>query len=567
MRANSLKKIGLPSLPKALTGISGFDEITSGGLPKGRPSLICGGAGCGKTLFGAEFLIHGVQDFNEPGVFIAFEETPEELAKNVASLGVDLNRLIRQKKLVVDYVHIERSEVQETGEYDLEGLFIRLNHAIDTVGAKRVVLDTLEALFSGLPNESILRAELRRLFRWLKDKGVTAVVTAERGNGTLTRYGLEEYVADCVVLLDHRVNDQISTRRMRVVKYRGSVHGTNEYPFLIGESGISVLPVTSLGLTHSASKERISSGIPRLDAMLGGKGFFRGSSVLVSGTAGSGKSTLAAKFVSAACQRGERALYFAFEESPGQIQRNMRSVNIDLAPWVQKGLLKFHASRPTYHGLEMHLLAIHSTIQKFKPSVVVIDPITNLIEIGTPLEVKSMLTRLIDFLKMENISSMFTSLTSGGADLDQSEVGVSSLMDAWMVVRNLETGGERNRALYVLKARGVAHSNQVREFVISDKGVELVDVYLSGSDVLIGSSRVARQAQDQLEKFAEKQRMQRRQLNFAHQRKAIEAQIAALTAELETKTEEARLELNAEEQQETKRSANRDQLARQRSAY
>ncbi len=566
MRAKSLKTTELPSLPKALTGISGFDEITSGGLPKGRPSLICGGAGCGKTLFAAEFLIHGIQEFNEPGVFIAFEETPDELAKNVASLGVDLNRLIRQKKMIVDHVHIERSEVQETGEYDLEGLFIRLNHAIDSIGAKRVVLDTLEALFSGLPNEMILRAELRRLFRWLKDKGVTAIVTAERGDGKLTRYGLEEYVADCVVLLDHRVNDQISTRRLRVVKYRGSVHGTNEYPFLISETGISVLPVTSLGLTHRASRDRISSGIPRLDTMLGGKGFHRGSSILVSGTAGSGKSTLAAKFVSAACERGERALYFAFEESPGQIQRNMRSVNIDLAPWVQNGLLSFHASRPTYHGLEMHLLAIHNTIQKFKPSVVVIDPITNLIEIGTPLEVKSMLTRLIDFLKSENISAVFTSLTGGGNNLDQSEVGVSSLMDVWLVVRNLESGGERNRGLYILKARGLAHSNQVREFIISDAGLELVDVYLGGSEVLFGSARLAREAQERQEKMAEKQRSQQRQLNLAHQQKAIEAQIATLKAELEAKAEEARLELKAQEQQENKRSEDRAAMARRRSA-
>ncbi|HEU5124310.1 MAG TPA: circadian clock protein KaiC [Verrucomicrobiae bacterium] len=566
MRAKSLKTTELPSLPKALTGISGFDEITSGGLPKGRPSLICGGAGCGKTLFAAEFLIHGIQEFNEPGVFIAFEETPDELAKNVASLGVDLNRLIRQKKMIVDHVHIERSEVQETGEYDLEGLFIRLNHAIDSIGAKRVVLDTLEALFSGLPNEMILRAELRRLFRWLKDKGVTAIVTAERGDGKLTRYGLEEYVADCVVLLDHRVNDQISTRRLRVVKYRGSVHGTNEYPFLISETGISVLPVTSLGLTHRASRDRISSGIPRLDTMLGGKGFYRGSSILISGTAGSGKSTLAAKFVSAACERGERALYFAFEESPGQIQRNMRSVNIELAPWVQNGLLSFHASRPTYHGLEMHLLAIHNTIQKFKPSVVVIDPITNLIEIGTPLEVKSMLTRLIDFLKSENISAVFTSLTGGGNNLDQSEVGVSSLMDVWLVVRNLESGGERNRGLYILKARGLAHSNQVREFIISDAGLELVDVYLGGSEVLFGSARLAREAQERQEKMAEKQRSQQRQLNLAHQQKAIEAQIATLKAELEAKAEEARLELKAQEQQENKRSEDRAAMARRRSA-
>lgn len=566
MCAKPSKKARLKALQKAPTGIAGFDEITGGGLPTGRPSLICGGAGCGKTLFASEFLVNGIRNYEEPGVFVAFEETPDELSKNLASLGVDLQQLIRRKKLVVDYVHIERSEVQETGEYDLEGLFIRLNHAIDSIGAKRVVLDTLEALFSGLPNEMILRAELRRLFRWLKNKGVTAIVTAERGEGALTRYGLEEYVADCVVLLDHRVDQQISTRRLRVVKYRGSVHGTNEYPFLIGESGISVLPVTSLGLTHRASNERISTGIPRLDTMLGGKGFFRGSSVLVSGTAGSGKSTLAAKFVESACRRGERAMYFTFEESPDQVQRNMRSVNIDLAPLVQRGLLHFHATRPTYQGLEMHLVTIHDLIQKFKPSVVIIDPITNLAEIGSMLEVKSVLTRMIDYLKLQNITTIFTSLTAGGANLDQTEVGVSSLMDVWLVVRNLESGGERNRALYLLKARGLAHSNQVREFVMTDRGIELVDVYLGGSEVLVGSARVAREAQDRLEEVAEKQRLQLRQLNLLHQRKTIEAQIAALRAELEVKAEEARLELEGDKQRENKVLKNRAALARTRSA-
>jgi circadian clock protein KaiC len=403
----------LRSLKKTPTGIAGFDEITGGGLPKGRPALICGTAGCGKTLFSVEFLVRGARHFGEPGVFMAFEETREELAKNVASLGFDLDKLIRQKKLAVDYVHIERSEIQETGEFDLQGLFIRLNHAIDSIGAKRVVLDTLEALFAGLPNEFILRSEMRRLFRWLKEKGVTAVITAERGQGSLTRYGLEEYVADCVVLLDNRVIDQISTRRLRVVKYRGSIHGTNEYPFLIGEHGISVLPVTSMGLTHEAGTQRISSGVPRLDTMLGGKGFYRGSSILVSGTAGSGKSTLAAKIVTGSCARGERALYFAFEESPAQILRNMRSVGIELASPLRKGLLKFQAVRPTYHGLEMHLITIHDAVKAFQPKMVIIDPLTNLIEIGNPREVKAMVTRLIDFLKMQQITAMFTSLTAG----------------------------------------------------------------------------------------------------------------------------------------------------------
>jgi len=535
-------------LPKTPTGIAGFDEITSGGLPKGRPALICGAAGCGKTLFAAEFLVRGARQFNEAGVFMAFEETAEELTRNVASLGFDLNELVRQKKLLVDYVHIERSEIQETGEFDLEGLFIRLNHAIDAIGAKRVVLDTLEALFSALPNELILRAELRRLFRWLKDKGVTAVITAERGQGALTRYGLEEYVADCVVLLDNRVVDQISTRRLRVVKYRGSFHGGNEYPFLIGEDGISVLPVTSLGLTHEVSAQHISSGIARLDTMLGGKGFYRGSSILISGTAGSGKSTLSANFVAAACKRKERCLYLAFEESPSQIIRNMKSVGIELENAVQQGLLKFHASRPTYQGLEMHLVRIHDAVRKFKPQVVVFDPLTNLNEVGSEPEVKAMLTRLLDFLKMSQITAMFTSLTSGGANLDQSEVGVSSLMDTWFIVRNLESSGERNRALYILKSRGQPHSNQVREFVLSRKGLDLLDVYVSEGQVKVGSEKIVEQARDREKALLAREQAEVRNLNLARYRKTISAQIEALKAELETREAEARVEFATEKQ-------------------
>ncbi len=535
-------------LAKTPTGISGFDEITRGGLPKGRPALICGGAGCGKTLFAAEFLVRGTRQFNEPGVFVAFEETPEELARNVASLGFDLNQLIRQKKIVVDYVHIERSEIQETGEFDLEGLFIRLNHAIDSIGAKRVVLDTLEALFSALQNELILRAELRRLFRWLKDKGVTAIITAERGQGALTRYGLEEYVADCVVLLDNRVADQMSTRRLRVVKYRGSFHGGDEYPFLIGENGISVLPVTSLGLAHEASEQRVSSGIARLDSMLGGKGFYRGSSVLVSGTAGSGKTTIAARFVEASCRRKERALYFAFEESPGQIKRNMKSVGIDLATPMHQGLLKFHATRPTYQGLEMHLVSIHDAVKTFKPQVVVFDPVTNLIEVGSTREVKSMLTRLLDFLKMHQITAMFTSLTSGGANLDQTELGVSSLMDTWLVVRNLESSGERNRALYILKSRGQPHSNQVREFVISHNGLDLVDVYVSDGEVKVGSDKLVQQARDQEKALIAREQGQVKTLQLERYRKTITAQIAALQADLEVREAEVRIELATQKQ-------------------
>lgn len=556
----------MPVLRKVPSGIAGFDEITGGGLPHARPALICGGAGCGKTLFATEFLVRGAHEYNEPGVFIAFEETAGELASNVASLGFDLNALIRRKKLLVDHIHIERSEIQETGDYDLEGLFIRVNHAIDSIGAKRVVLDTLEALFSGLPNEMILRAELRRLFRWLKEKGVTAVITAERGERTLTRYGLEEYVADCVILLDHRVHDQISIRRLRVVKYRGSLHGTNEYPFLIGETGISILPVTSLGLAHIATKERISSGIPRLDTMLGGRGFYRGSSILVSGTAGSGKTTLAAKFVAAACQRGERALYFAFEESPSQIQRNMQSIGLDLVPFVRNGSLQFHASRPTYNGLEMHLVALHDAIQRLRPDVIVVDPITNLVEVGSTLEVKSMLTRLIDFFKTEKLTAVFTSLTAGGANLDQTELGVSSLMDTWLVVRNLESGGERNRALYVLKARGLPHSNQVREFVLSSHGVELIDVYSGGKEVLVGSARLTQEAREREEAFRLLQEEDLRRRHLKRRRTAIEAQIAALRAELESEQDEVQIQNRPFSQRQTRAEKDRALIRTSRSA-
>ena len=525
-------RLQVKTVEKARTGIKGFDDITNGGLPKGRPSLICGTAGCGKTLFGMEFLVHGATEFNEAGVFVAFEETAEELAKNVASLGFDLEALVRQKKLLVDHVHIERSEIQETGEFDLEGLFIRLGYAIDTIGAKRVVLDTIEALFSGLPNEMILRAELRRLFRWLKDKGVTAVITAERGEGTLTRYGLEEYVADCVVLLDHRITEQMSTRRLRVVKYRGSLHGTNEYPFLIGAEGLSVLPISSLGLNHVASSERLSSGVTKLDAMLDGKGFFRGSSILLTGTAGTGKSSLAASFVAAACRRKERTLYFAFEESPNQIVRNMRSIGLRLQPFVQQGLLQFHAARPTFYGLEMHLVSIHELVNKFKPSVVVFDPVTNLTAVGTEAEVSSTLTRLLDFLKTQQITSLFTSLTSGGAAADQSEVGVSSLMDTWLLLRNLESGGERNRGLYVLKSRGMSHSNQVREFIITSRGIDLVEPYLGADEVLIGSARLAQEARDRAAARECEQTEQGRQRELNRKRKQLESQIDSLQEEI-----------------------------------
>jgi circadian clock protein KaiC len=460
-------------IPKTGTGIRGLDEITRGGLPQGRPTLVCGGPGSGKTLLALTFLVNGAIQFDEPGVLMTFEENAEEIASDVASLGFDLPELVAAHKLAVDYVRVERSEIEETGEYDLEGLFVRLAHAIRSVGAKRVVLDTIESLFAGLKNDSILRSELRRLFRWLKDQGVTAVITGERGDGLLTRQGLEEYVSDAVILLDHRVHDQVSTRRLRVVKYRGSYHGTNEYPFLINADGISVLPVSSMALQHDAPLERVSSGIARLDEMLSGKGFYRGSSILVSGTAGTGKTSLAAHFLDAACRRGERCLCFLFEESPQQLLRNMRSIGIDLEPWVAGGLLRFHADRPSRYGLETHLATMYETVAAFRPAVTVIDPVTNLMTVGTYADVQAMLTRMIDHLKTENITAMLTSLMPGQIDIERTETAISSLMDTWMVLANDSVDGRHRRGLYLLKSRGMAHSNELREFVLTDQGLNM----------------------------------------------------------------------------------------------
>jgi circadian clock protein KaiC len=520
-------------IEKSPTGISGLDEITGGGLPKGRPTLICGSAGCGKTLLAMEFVVRGALQYGEPGVFMAFEENAGELKKNFASLGFDLNALSSRKKIAIDHVFIERSEIEETGEYDLEGLFIRLGHAIDSIGAKRVVLDTIEALFSGLSNTSILRAELRRLFRWLKEKGVTAIITGERGDGTLTRHGLEEYVADCVIMLDHRVAEQLSTRRLRIIKYRGTSHGTNEYPFLIDDQGISVMPITSVKLDHKVSNERISTGIPRLDTMLGGKGYFRGSSILISGTAGTGKSSTAAFFAQSTCKRGERCLYFAFEESQHQILRNMRSIGLNLEPWTQKGLLQFHTTRPTSSGLEMHLAVMHKGIRTFKPQVVIVDPITNLISAGFASDAKLMLTRLLDYLKMEQITTLFTNLTSfASASLEHTDLGLSSLMDTWLFLRDVENNGERNRGLYILKSRGMAHSNQIREFVISDKGINLLDVYLQPGGFLMGTARQQKETQEKAESLTRQREIGRKQREYDLKRKTLEGQITHLQAEL-----------------------------------
>jgi circadian clock protein KaiC len=463
-------------LAKSPSGIQGLDEITNGGLPRGRPTLICGGAGSGKTLLAASFLLNGVVQYDEPGILMTFEETGEELASDLASLGYDLGKLVGEGKLIVDYVRVERSEIEETGEYDLEGLFVRLEYALSSIGAKRIVLDTIESLFAGLSNPGILRAELRRLFRWLKDKGLTAVITGERGEaGGLTRQGLEEYVSDAVILLDHRVQDQVSTRRLRIVKYRGSHHGTNEYPFLIDREGLSVLPVTSLGLTHPAIAERVSTGVTRLDDMLSGRGYYRGSTVLLSGTAGTGKTSLAAHFVDAACRRGERCLYFLFEESPQQLMRNMRSIGINLQPWVDRGLLQFHADRPSRFGLETHLAAMQRAVRDFQPEVTVADPVTNLLTVGSQNDVRSMLTRVIDYLKSQGITGLFTSLTPGSKELEETDAGISSLMDTWVVLLINEENRKRRRWLSVLKSRGMAHSNSVREYMLTDHGLQVLD--------------------------------------------------------------------------------------------
>lgn len=531
------KKRKLATLAKAPTGIMGLDEITEGGLPKGRPTLVAGNAGCGKTLFAMEFLVKGITNYDEPGVFITFEETKDDLVQNVASLGYDLPKLIADKKLRIDHVQVERSEIEETGEYDLEGLFIRLNHAIDSIGAKRVVLDTVESLFSGFDNTVILRAELRRLFQWLKDKGVTAIITGERGGASLTRQGLEEYVSDCVILLDNRVEDQVATRRLRIVKYRGSTHGVNEYPFLIDEDGITVIPITAMKLNHTVSSKRVSSGVKQLDDMLGG-GFYEGSSILLSGTAGTGKTSIAACLADAACKRGEKCLYIAFEESPRQIVRNAGSIGIDLDAHVKKGTLLLEASRATSLGLEMHLATIFKAVRKSKPSVVIVDPITNLITTGNTSEVRAMLGRMMDMFKASNITAMFTSLTQGGDELEQTEYGVSSFVDTWILLRDVEVNGERNRLIYVLKSRGTAHSNQVREFIISDKGIKLVDVYLSPEGMLTGSARIAEEARSKAHKVLQREEVARKQRQAERRRLDIQAKITSLAAELEQEEEE-----------------------------
>lgn len=530
---------------KVSSGVSGLDEVLNGGLPAGRPTLICGTAGCGKTLFGMQFLVRGALDHGEAGAFIAFEERAEDLHANVGSLGFDLADLEARKLLAIDHIHIDPADIIENGQYDLSGLFLRLGFAIDSVGARRVVIDTLETLFGSLQNYGVIRAELRRLFEWLKDRGVTAIITAERGESALTKHGLEEYVSDCVISLDHRVHEQISTRRLRVVKYRGSVHGTNEYPFLIDEGGVSVLPVTSAGLEHEVLDERVSTGVARLDAMLGGGGYYRGSTVLLSGSAGGGKTSLAAHFADATCRAGERAIYFSFEESPFQIVRNARTIGIDLQRWVDAGQLRFAASRPTAHGIETHLALIHRHILEFEPTAVVIDPASTFTGGGQGDAAHGMLVRLIDFLKGHGITAMLTTLTEGGAAVDRTDVEVSSIVDTWLLLKTIELSGERNRGLYILKSRGMAHSNQIREFLITPRGIELADVYVGMEGVLTGSARQAQEARERDEIRRVQRELELKQRRLAQLEARHRAELARLHAEFEAEAGELRVAIES----------------------
>lgn len=564
--ARKISKTVSTIIEKVPSGISGLDDITGGGLPKGRPTLVCGSAGCGKTLLAMEFLIRGAVEFNEPGVFIAFEESEEELVQNVASLGFNLNELKKKKKLFIDHIEIEPVSVAETGEYDLEGLFIRLNHAIDSIGAKRVVIDTIETIFSVLPNTFILRAELIRLLRWLKNKGVTVIITGEQGDGTLTRRGLEEYVSDCVIFLDHRIINQGSTRRLRIIKYRGSSHGTNEYPFLINKSGFSVLPITSLSLKHHVSSERISTGIPRLDTMLGEGGFYKGSSILVSGSAGLGKTTIATSFARSVCQRGEKVIYFSFEEAPSQLIRNMKSIGINLQELMDKNLLAIESSRPTLYGLESHLTSIYEIIRKHNPSAVIIDPITSFETGSNQVEVREMLMRVIDILKQRQITAFLTSLTTAKQINDSSEAEVSSLIDTWVLLRNIESYGERNRGIFVLKSRGMPHSNQIREYIITAKGIELLDVYIGPEGVLTGTARISKEAQEAAENLRIREELARKKAELERKRKQVENQVQTLQLSFATESDELRVLIEQQEQLIRQQEFNRVIMAEQRKA-
>jgi circadian clock protein KaiC len=545
-------------LPKVPTGIEGFDDITKGGLPAGRPTLVVGGPGSGKTLFAMEFLVNGASKFHEPGVFFSFEETENELAQNVASLGFDVKALEAKKMLAVEFVKVEAAEIVETGEYDLEGLFVRLGYSIDSIGAKRVVLDTIESIFSAFGNTLIIRSELRRLFQFLKEKGVTAVITGEKGNGILTRNGLEEYVSDAVIVLDNRVLGNIATRRMRIIKYRGSAHGSNEYPFLIDENGFSVLPLTAIGLNAIASNERISTGVADLDAMMGGKGYYKGSTIMITGQAGTGKTSFGAEFVQEACRNGKKALFITFEESSSQIIRNMKVIGISLEPFMNKGLLRIHADRPTSYGLEMHLVTIHKLVNEFKPEVLVLDPISSLMAIGEEVEVRSVLVRLVDYLKMKGVTTLFTDLKHSEKP-DQSSL-ISSLVDAWILLEDVEANGENNRILRLVKSRGMAHSNQIREFHITSKGIDLIAPYIGPSGVLTGSARYAQEAKEVAEEASRSEEIGLLKLNLEQQKKVLDAHIKALQAEFDDKKAALQRKVQDEKRRKDSLESNRKHL-------
>jgi circadian clock protein KaiC len=534
-----------PDLEKALTGIPGLDQITGGGLPRDRVTLVAGSAGAGKTLLGLEFLVAGARDYGEPGVLVSFEESEAKVTLNVRSLGFDLDQLRQDGQLVVLSFRVDPSEIVSAGEFDFEPLFVILDDAIRRVGARRVVLDTIEVLFGSFGDDSIVRSELSRLARWLEQRGVTVIVTAERGDKSLTRSGIEEYVTDCVIVLDHRVTEEISTRRLRVVKYRGSAHGTNEYPFLISARGFVVLPITSIALNYGASEERISTGIARLDHMLGG-GIFRGSTLLVSGTAGTGKTSLGAHMVNSTCARGERALLVLFEESPAQVLRNMRSLGLDLQPWLDTGLLRIWAARPSAVGVETHLAILAGLIEEETPTVVVLDGIASIGSGILAAEAASLVTRKIDLLKAREITTLITAL--GPSDETSNET-LSSLVDTWLLLRNVEANGERNRLLFVLKSRGTAHSNQVREFVLTSHGVELVDVYVGAAGVLAGSARLAQQAAERNAETLQASDLERRLRELRRSVVEREAHLVAVQDELDAdRAEMDRIDLRVRHQ-------------------
>jgi circadian clock protein KaiC len=551
-------------LPKSPTGITGFDEVSQGGLPTGRPTLVSGPPGAGKSLFALQFLVHGATVCAEPGVFLSFEGTRDKLASDVRGLGIDLDALEQDGRVLVDAQSMAGQAVA-TGEFDLEALMVRMAFAVDKIGAKRVAIDSLESLFAAFSSRpDVVRSELLRLFSWLGDRGLTAVITGERAEDSLIRHGMEEFLSDCVVLLDHRVVDEVATRRLRILKYRGSTHGRNEYPFLIGPDGLEVLPITSLGLYQQVNSERLSTGIAGLDEMLGGLGVFRGSSVLVSGTSGTGKTTIGASFASAACQRGERVLFFSFEESQSEIMRNMASVSLDLAGWVDRGLLHFYCERPTTQGLEGHLATMQRQVERIAPTLVVIDPVSSLSRGTSKGDVSAMLTRQIHYLKSAGITAVMTSLTEGGNDLEHTELSISSLVDTWLLTITMQDSGERNRGLYVLKSRGMAHSNQIREFLLSSEGVSLVPVYMGPDGVLTGSARAAAEAVETGIRLGAEQESSQLSEAMELRRKAVETHVTSMWADFEAEESRAARQLTASKKGKEDLRAARLEQGRQR---